>query len=83
MWGYRSLASMRPLDDLQDLGFRCSETLVEVLEKFLRNGEISEGGMNVAVAEVGGQNMATGSAGLIPCSYRLSHPVDDKAWRRS
>ena len=68
---------MRPLDDLQDLGFRCSETLVGVLKQFLRNGEINQRGMNVAVTEIGGQIRQPGLR-VDPLLVPLSHPMDDK-----
>src|SRR5579864_7845279 len=48
-WGDRVSALLGPLDDLQDFGFRRSEALVGVLKQFLRNGEIDQRGMNVAV----------------------------------
>ena len=46
---------MRPLDGLQDVGFRSSEPLVCVLKQFLRNREIDQRRVNVAVPEIGGE----------------------------
>jgi hypothetical protein len=68
---------MRPLDDLQDFGFRGSETLVGVLKQFLRNGEIDQRGMNVAVTEIGGQIGQPG-LGVDPLLVPHRHPMDDK-----
>ena len=63
--------------NLQDFGFRGSETLVGMLEQFLRNGEIHQRGMNIAVTEIGGQIWQSGlriDSLLVP----LRHPMDDK-----
>src|SRR5215471_2197020 len=76
-WGDRFSALSRPLDDLQDFRFRGSETFVGVLKQFLRNSEIDQRGMNIAVTEICREIRQPGLR-VDPLFVPLRHPMDDE-----